>query len=1005
MAIFTMLATYLAGTALLAGTFFATSTGIAIVAAGLGLATTIGVSYVMKALAGNEPAAQAADHFGTQGVLAAGGDVPRSFGLGRHVTAGSLAYANYWGNLGETPNAYLTWVIAVSDMPREQLVEVWVSGEKCTLKTASPDPALGTALAEYFKDGIDHLWIKYYDGTQTAADPFLTGQVSSADRPYGGTRVGKGVAYVIATALVNDTLFTGFPTFKFVLSGVPLYDPSKDSTNGGSGSHRYSDPATWGGDGDLLPAVQAYNVLRGIRYQGTWLFGLQNMAGSARLPAANWNAQIAKCRATVVGLSGPEPSYRSGGQVDVSAQPANVIEQLLTACQGRLSEIGGFYKIHLGAPDSPAFAWLDADLLSSEQQTFRPFFALADSVNGIQGTYPDPAQGWETATAPPLYRTDLEARDGHRRLMAQPSFDFVPYPEQVQRLQKSGIEESQRARTHVLPLPPAYWVVEPGDVGTWSSNRNGYIDKLFRVDSVVDRANLDVTLSLTEVDPADYDWDHVTDYTGVSTGPTVIPRPQPQGVVDWYAEGTILYDADGLGRRVAIRIAWDGTLPGVVGVQYEVRLAADLSSVTRGRTDQLAAGALLISQGLIPLTAYQVRGQYLPSTPRDMLWSDWLDVTTPDEPAADIPGWITVQVTTVMDALNDRIIEVEQRLSTVTATNGQRNWVDQKEIRSQLSSRTDAAFAEISRVETVATDTDTAMATDIETLTATVDDNTAQITINATAIASIEGWGAAQYTVTLDVNNYATGFELLNGGPGVSATIFTTDKFQIAAPGVSGGAPVPIFTVLNVGGTAKVAIRGDMFATGTIAGTTMIAGSITANELAADSVTSAKIAAGTIVAGDIAAGTITSDSGVIGALGVKSLSIGDFAVTVPVAETRGDTIGNTGGAYTPVSSVTLSIDTTGLAGKSVTIIAGWSAQVNYSGTGANPAAQLLIDGAVLQTVQTNNSQDWGFSLTGSRAFTAAGGVENHTVTVQWASGPTGTPLLIARTLWAMAGKR
>ena len=148
----------------------------------------------------------------------------------------------------------------------------------------------------------------------------------------------------------------------------------------------------------------------------------------ARLPAANWIAQIAKCRASITGEDGLEPTYRSGGQINVNTQPANAIEALLTACQGRLSEIGGFYKIHLGAPDSPTFSWTDADLLSTEQQIYRPFFSLADSVNGIQGTYPSPDEGWETATAPPLYRTDLEVRDGNRRLMAAPQFDFVPYP-------------------------------------------------------------------------------------------------------------------------------------------------------------------------------------------------------------------------------------------------------------------------------------------------------------------------------------------------------------------------------------------------------------------------------------------------------------------------------------------------------------------------------------------------------------------------------------------------
>ena len=86
-------------------------------------------------------------------------------------------------------------------------------------------PTMGQSVAEYHSSGatvgtgggaVPHLWIKYYDGTQTAADTFLTGTVSSADRPYGSTRIGTGICYVIATALVEDKLFSGFPTFKFV---------------------------------------------------------------------------------------------------------------------------------------------------------------------------------------------------------------------------------------------------------------------------------------------------------------------------------------------------------------------------------------------------------------------------------------------------------------------------------------------------------------------------------------------------------------------------------------------------------------------------------------------------------------------------------------------------------------------------------------------------------------------------------------------------------------------
>jgi hypothetical protein len=1001
-AIFTTIAGWIAGSTLLAGTFLGTAAAIPWIAAGLGIAASIGLNYVAQALSGTEAAPADRSTFGVDGQLSAGGAIPRSFGIGTHVSAGSLTYANYWGFVGETPNAYLTQVIAVSDMPREQLLEVWVQGERCTLSGRTGE--FGTAVDQYYKDGADHLWVKYYNGTQTAADPFLTGRVSSGDRPYTINRIGTGICYVIVTSLVEEKLFSGFPTFKFVLSGIPLYDPSYDSTNGGSGSHRYSDPNTWGGDGDQLPAVQAYNILRGIRYNGSWLYGLQNMTGPARLPAANWNAQIAKCRAGILGETGMEPTYRAGGQIQVDARPADAIEALLTACQGRLSEIGGFYKIHLGSPDSATFAWTDADLLSSEQQVYRPFFGLADSINGIQGTYPDPAQGWEIATAPALYRTDLEVRDGNRRLMANPQFAFVPYRAQVQRLQKSGIEEAQRARTHVLPFPPTYWVVEPGDVGSWNSLRNGYVDKLFRVDSAVDRGNLDVVLNVTEIDPSDYDWDHVVDYTGVSTGVTTFPRPQPQGVVDWYAEGTVLYDADGLGRRVAIRISWDGSLPGVVGIQYEVRLTADLSHVTRGRTDQLAAGALLISQGLIPLTAYQVRGQYLPSAPREMLWSDWLPVVTPDEPTVDIPAWITVQATTVIDYLSDRLAEVEQRLSTVTATMGQRNWLDQKEVRYQLSARSDAAFAEISRVENVAVDADTAMAEVIEGVDAKFGPTYSSVYTVSMAVANIESWGAAQYSVTLDVNGYATGFELINGGPGVSSTTFTTEKFQVASPGVSGGAPVPIFTVANVDGTPKTAIRGDMYATGTIAGTKIVAGSITATEIEAETIDTTRLKANNIQADRLLAGTITSDSGKIGALSVKSLSIGDYAVTVPVAETRGDIITSPVTSAT-VSSVNLTIDTAGLAGKPITVIAGFTSNWAFGGTGASCDTGLFIDGVEIHHLVIRQSNADFLAVSGSYTFTAGGGVHNIPVSVVYSAVSATTAFLTGRTLWAMAGKR
>ncbi|RIK77947.1 MAG: phage tail protein, partial [Planctomycetota bacterium] len=101
---------------------------------------------------------------------------------------------------------------------------LWVNGEKVTLPDmsgAAPTDQ-GWPIAEYTKGGKAHLWVKFYDGTQTAADGFLVGKVSSSERPYQSTRVGTGVAYAVITSLVNEELFTGFPAFKFELTGIKL---------------------------------------------------------------------------------------------------------------------------------------------------------------------------------------------------------------------------------------------------------------------------------------------------------------------------------------------------------------------------------------------------------------------------------------------------------------------------------------------------------------------------------------------------------------------------------------------------------------------------------------------------------------------------------------------------------------------------------------------------------------------------------------------------------------
>lgn len=636
---------------LLSSTFLSGTIGAAILKGVIGL----GISLAAQALAGKvEPEKPS---YGVQGQLQTAGDVPRSFPLGLTCTAGSLVWANTWGESDSTPNMFLSQVISLADLPtragEDGLVAFWCNGIKGTINWGhEDDDGKGHPVTE-FENGGNRLWVRFYDGTQTAADPLCVNDASNEQRPYEATRVGRGIAYAVVTSRIDPEIFTGFPTFKFVLSGIKLYDPSKDSTNGGSGAQRYGTPSTWGGDGDHLPAVQLYNMLRGFSYGGKWLYGLQQLP-AARLPASHWVAQISKCRAVSGSGDKAEPTYRAGGEVLVDKQVGDTVEQFLTACQGRLAEIGGIYELFVGAPEAPSFLITDDVILSTEEQSFTPFFGLADSITGIAGKFPSQQDAWNLKPVASIFRADLEERAGQRRLMADVTYDFVPYYRQVQRLMKSAIQEAERERRHTIVLPPEFWPkAVPGAVFEWTSAENGYITKSFRIDGVVDRANLDVMIDATEVDPSDYDWDDSTDYRTPVDGSLSDGRPAPQAFIAWAAKGIVVSNGAGKGQA-GVELTWGGNPADIKAVRWEIRRASDKVVVNRDRTDAVDAFSAIVTHNIFSDTDYEARGIYVPSSGRKTLWSDWLPFHTPAVPNNDVSAELDQLNASVTEMLEDR---------------------------------------------------------------------------------------------------------------------------------------------------------------------------------------------------------------------------------------------------------------------------------------------------------------------------------------------------------------
>lgn len=716
--------------AAIAGFIGLTGTFASVVAAGINLAVGLGFSYLSQTLLGKKPQQGVG---GVSGKLQSGGALPRSFILGRAMTGGQLRYGGTWGEVDNTPNAFLSMVIKLSDLPVQGLAEIWVGGEKVTWNPSATPSGNGIAIPQYRHDNKDHLWVRFYDGRQTTADALMVSKFAGSAHPYLPTRVGVGIAYVVMTARLNDKLWSGLPQYKFVVDGIPLYDWRADSSAGGEGPQRWTDPTTWTGSPDN-PVVLAYNIIRGIRFAGKWFFGGQTVS-AAQLPLSTWTAAANECDQMVPAIgAGTEKQFRAAGEISLEALPADVLAELMKACNGRLAEVGGVYKPHVGAAGSAVFAFTDADILSTDKQTLDPFPSLDQAVNAVTAKYIEPGEGWVQKDAPPLYSLTLEADDGGRRQAVDVDYALVFSGTQVQRLMLAARNEARRFRRHNLPMPAYCSIFEPNDFVTWSSTRNGYVMKAWRVDAVQDLANLNSGWTLTEVDPSDYTPGALTP---IVIAPTVNLPPAAQPIIDWSATAVTINGDEGR-QRAGIRLAWDPNVDDVDGVQFEVRLAVDGTMVLQSETDRYDVGSILISQNLLGLTQYQARGRYRPASPRDTAWSGWLNILTPDisegltQQQAYELSLMTNDAAGSMQAYRDELEALIERVAQDAAETAGRSVLQRAAIRGSLT----AAIQQVTEAYIAG---DTAVASQVTAIEVKADQATAGGFVKFEATAAPSG--------------------------------------------------------------------------------------------------------------------------------------------------------------------------------------------------------------------------------------------------------------------------
>lgn len=354
----------------------------------------------------------------------------------------------------------------------------------------------------------------FFGGDDQTVDTWLINNVGS-DR-WDSTAIGSSLAYARISAYYDSDIFDGVPAVNFFILGAKFYDPSKDTTVGGSGVHRWGDEDTY--ETTTNPAIIAYNIARGIYIRkyvdGAWTRALYYGGGydADDLPLDYWITAIQNCDETITDKDGTEsPRYSSSFEIDLTKPPRDYLAICQSAMAGRIVSDRGQLLAYAGVAQTPVYTFTDSDLVVGAEQQYEAKLGLDALKNTVTGKFLSVQEIFAQVDAPPRASDDDIAEDGGITLVDDMDLSMIQHGPTAQRVMEVTRQRHRAQACAVRTLGAAgmnartgEWVA--GTSASWTGTKWFEIIK-----AVPDVAGLTVTLSLREV-PYDLgEWDASTD--------------------------------------------------------------------------------------------------------------------------------------------------------------------------------------------------------------------------------------------------------------------------------------------------------------------------------------------------------------------------------------------------------------------------------------------------------------------------------------------------------------
>jgi hypothetical protein len=300
---------------------------------------------------------------------------------------------------------------------------------------------------------------------------------------------------------------SGIPSrIVFVGKGMPVYDPRRDTTVGGSGPHRANDRTTWAftdGGTDLgnNPALQALSWLLGWTIGGKVSVGLGLPAARLDLTAFAAAANICDESVTFT-VGGARRRYDGAGLFSDTDDPAGVMQAFAAAVNGWWDDSTGKLGLFAAVNDlaGATFVLTTDDVLGPVQ--WDPFPEIAEQYNIVRGLSPDPAlpANYQPTDYPEV---KIASVDGIDRAL-QVNFGLVQDKSRAQLLAKQVLQRQQYRGVARLTAGVRGWQLLRGQAIKFTFAPLGWTEKLFRVEEWGLDPSGEVALTLREENTAIY---------------------------------------------------------------------------------------------------------------------------------------------------------------------------------------------------------------------------------------------------------------------------------------------------------------------------------------------------------------------------------------------------------------------------------------------------------------------------------------------------------------------